>query len=106
VNAKLKLTDEQRQFFREAGRRGGQIGGKVKSEAKREAGRKGGFARHARTRALRQSLDELLAVAREIGAFLDTIQVYELNEAQRRELVDRLYATVTAITAREKGSAK
>jgi hypothetical protein len=104
MNAKLKLTPEQREYFRAQGRRGGMLGGgKASPEAKAAAGRKGAEARHSRTRAMRQSLTELLAVAREVGGFLDSLpRLTGDAEQQRKELSDRLYTIVTTIAKQER----
>lgn len=90
------MNARTREALAKWGREGGRIGGKVATGAiKAAAGRKGVAARVARLAALRASHATLLAIAREVGSYLDgqTTLVGE-NEQQRLDLLDRLYSAV------------
>lgn len=91
-----KLTPEMRAFFAEAGSKS--RGNRNKGAVRQEAARKAGLARQARAKAERRAKHELVDLAREIGAFLDTLNtLVGETEDRRKDLSDRLYTLLTAI---------
>lgn len=90
ADPKPKLTDAMRAYLTAAGRKGGKKG-------RGDAKRKGALAYHARRRALKEAHAELVAVSREIGAFLDELNtLVGETEERRKDLCDRLYSVLQA----------
>ena len=88
----------------EGKRRGGQIGGKWDGPRKArspEQARAAVQVRYARERARAQAYAELLDIAREIGAFLDSLALVDNSLAEAAvKLSDRLYTAVSNVKER------